>query len=152
MNTTPNFDLLDDVINSLAILRSFHRKEKDHVGAKLTTELIERVKVAMQPATKRVIEVTMDELVNAVRQVRQLDDDIELKIVDEVDEQSGLSDDEWVDIPSDWVLAGFPDYYDGDDEIMVRFRNGGTMIGYVEDFNYSQEDYDYDIVAYRPMN
>jgi len=44
------FDLLDDVVNSLAILRSFHRKDKDRVGVKLSTDLIERVK-AMREAT-----------------------------------------------------------------------------------------------------
>lgn len=47
------YELLDDVINSLAILRSFHRKEKDHVGVKLTTELIERVKIERESSLEK---------------------------------------------------------------------------------------------------
>lgn len=39
------WDLLDDVVNSLAILRSKQRQERDRVGVMLTGELIDRVKV-----------------------------------------------------------------------------------------------------------
>lgn len=41
------WDLLDDAVNSLAILRSIQRSV-DPIGAKLTTELIEQLKAKMK--------------------------------------------------------------------------------------------------------
>ncbi len=42
------WDLLDDVVNSLAVLRFHQRNERDHVGVMLTGELIDRVKVQLK--------------------------------------------------------------------------------------------------------
>ena len=38
-------DMEDDIVNSLAILRSFHRKDKDTVGVRLVTEHINEIRV-----------------------------------------------------------------------------------------------------------